>query len=67
MAPIITTAEYKLLTTLRDGVDVSVEKLNKLALSAALAAGYADLDGSQDFAHITDAGYDRLDEIEDGK
>lgn len=67
MTPIITTAEYKLLTALRDGVDVSIEKLNRLALDAALRDGYADLDASQDFAHITDAGYDRLDEIEDGK
>lgn len=67
MTPIITTAEYNLLTQLRDGIDVPVEKLNQIALAAAMREGYADLDGSQDFAHITDAGYDRLDEIEDGK
>lgn len=67
MAPTITTAEYVLLTELRDHTDVAVDRLNRLALDKALSDGYAALNTSGEFAHITHEGYDRLDEIEDGK
>jgi hypothetical protein len=66
MAPITRTAEYNLLTELRDHVSVQVDRLNRLALDKAISDGYVGIDGNE-FAYITDAGYDRLDEIEDGK
>ena len=65
MSPTHRTPEYTLLTTLRDGIDVPIDTLNDVALAKALSEGYAELDVSQDFAHITNAGYDRLDELED--
>lgn len=65
MAPINQTAEYLLLRRLVDEGDILFHQLNNMALTKARNDGYAVMVG--DYAHITDAGYDRLDEIEDGK
>jgi len=63
MAPRIRTAEYNLLVKVRDEMHVLPEILNSAALSVALANEYVKYDG--EYIVLTDAGFDRIDEIED--
>lgn len=66
MSPIHRTPEYILLTELSDGLEHVVDKLNVKVLADAINEGYVTTDTSQDFAHITTAGYSRLEELENG-
>jgi hypothetical protein len=63
MAPTIRTAEYNLLTKVRDEMHALPETLNSGALSVALANDFVKYDG--EYVVLTDAGFDRIDEIED--
>lgn len=68
MVPWVRTAEYTLLQYLAERVEVTVSypknqaALNQLALTKAIDAGYVERDG--DLIWITDAGLDRLDELD---
>lgn len=63
MAPTIRTAEYDLLYTLIEGIEVPARLLNQAALEAAIDAGYAQRLG--DHVFITSDGYDRFDKLND--
>lgn len=63
MAPLHTTPEYTLLRRLVDEGDIHFTQLNMVALTNAKNEGYVELIG--DYVHITDAGYDRLDQLEE--
>lgn len=63
MAPTIRTAEYELLTTLRDMLEQSVGSVNEVALTKAKRDGYVD--ESEGVVWLTNEGLDRLDELED--
>lgn len=63
MAPIIRTAEYNLLTVVRDELNVLPDKLNAAALSLALSNEYVKYDG--EYVVLTNEGFDRIDQIED--
>jgi hypothetical protein len=67
MAPLHRTAEYNLLQYLAERVEITVsypknQPLNQLALTKAIDEGYVERDG--DLVWITNAGLDRLDELE---
>jgi hypothetical protein len=63
MAPRINTPEYTLLTKVRDTLHILPTELNSIALAAALAEGFVRYDG--EYIVLTDAGFDRIDQIED--
>jgi hypothetical protein len=66
MAPIHQTPEYRLLRTLADAeVAVHYQKLNYKALIDAHNSEYVAYDLSKDYVHITNAGRERLAELED--
>lgn len=69
MAPTVRTAEYILLTAIRDAVDLrlydkrNVLRVNDKALVDAVRAGYVECE--EGYAHLTNDGVDRLDKLED--
>ena len=63
MAPTIRTAEYVLLTRVRDYMNVKAIDCNQVALSVALVEGYVKYDGV--CIVLTDAGFDRIDQLGD--